>query len=57
VLRACPQTQRTGRERHDHDCFENFQLVFRLLPLLVAARHLGSYDQSRNAFLDFFPDR
>jgi hypothetical protein len=57
VLRAGSQTQRTGRERHDHDCFENFQLVIRLLSVLVAARHLGSYDQTRNDFLDFFPGR
>ena len=54
VLRARSQTQRAGREGHDHDCFENFQLVIRLLSLLIAARHLGSYDQTRNAFLDFF---
>lgn len=54
VLRASSKTQRAGREGHDHDCFENFQLVIRLLSLLVAARHLGSYDQTRNAFLDFF---
>jgi hypothetical protein len=57
VLRARSQTQRTGHDGHDHDCFEDFQLVIRLLSLLVAARHLGSYDQTRNAFLDFFPGR
>ena len=55
MLRARSQTQRTGHNGHDHDCFEDFQLVIRLLSVLVAARHLGSYDQTRNAFLDFFP--
>jgi hypothetical protein len=37
MLRASPQAQRTGRNGHNHDCFENFHLIFRLLSLQVAA--------------------
>jgi hypothetical protein len=37
VLCASPKAQRTGRNGHNHDCFKNFHLIFRLLSEQVAA--------------------
>jgi hypothetical protein len=37
TMSARPQAESTGRKGHEHDRFENFQLMFRLLSELVAA--------------------